>query len=399
MVKHIQWRYYVLAALYSGGANATSALLMIFLLSRGLDERGAMLAYACYFLALALVEIPTGAGADVGGRKRAFVIACGINAVGMMTYAFAESFFAFALAASVVGVGTALAGGTLDSWLVAQMKRQPEGEEAIPETFFRTAILKCVVAAAAGFVGIVYAGESMMVTWVAASVIFAGTGLLAHCVMREADFDEKPRLSNRETCAALRKTAQDAIAYWRANANVRFIVVAVAALYCSMVIPNMLWQPHFLQWLPDKSYLGYVWAGAQAANALGALVAMRIAQYGRESGRKALLICHVVVAVGIIGSAMGGNIAASLLWYFVYQAGRGAFEPINRAYLHRSIDSEGVRTTVASIEAIGHHLGSALGLVIGAQVVYSLSREMALILAGALLLAYTLSRLTKNGKG
>src|SRR3989344_9079526 len=122
MSKKITLRYYLLAALYYGGLNMTSAMFMTFLLMRGLDERSAMIAYAFYFAALTSIEIPTGAGSDVGGRKNAFMLACTLSATSMIVYSFSESFWTFALAATLGGFGAAFANGTLDSWFATQMR-------------------------------------------------------------------------------------------------------------------------------------------------------------------------------------------------------------------------------------------------------------------------------------
>ncbi len=393
MVRTVTLRYYLLAVVHYCGLNMTSAMFMAFLLTRGLDEREAMLAYAFYFIALTSVEIPTGAGSDVGGRKRAFMLACGLNACSMIAYAFSESFLAFACAATLGGIGTAFANGTLDSWFVTQLKRTGGAEQSFDLIFTKAELFKSTVAAIAGFVGIKLAGSTLQVPWFIAAVSFVGTGAFAFFLMHEKDFEGRRHASLEEMWSAIKRTMREGVAYGLANKKIGFLVTAVAALYAAVMIPNMLWQPHFLQWLPDRESLGYVWLAMMVANGLGMLLVMVPRLLGFEMyDRKTLLVCLTAIGTGIFGMACFGNFADSLIFFLLYQAGRGAFQPINRAFLHRNIKTEEVRTTVSSMEAIGHHIGAALGLIVGSQLVYFVSREAALLSAGGFLIVFVALR-------
>ena len=391
MTAKIKLRYYLLALLYFAGVNMTSAMFMTFLLAKGLDERWAMISYAFYFIALTALEIPTGAISDVVGRKNAFVLACVLSATSMLVYASAESFWMFALAAALGGTGVAFANGTLDSWFVVQLRRA-SGQGSMDIEFTMAELLKTALAAIAGFVGIRFAGTTMQFPWFAAAFCFLGTATVAWWIMNEKDIAEREKVVFREKWELLKQTARDGIAYGRDNKKIAFIVWTTMAMYATIMIPNMLWQPHFLQWLSVQD-LGYVWISTMGATAFGILIVMSLRIWGLEIyDRKTLLICLMVMGGGIAAMALFGNFGDSFLVYLIYQVGRGAYQPINRAFLHRQIKSDHLRTTVASIEAIGHHVGAALGLVVGAYIVLLFSREVALILAGTFLFIFAIAR-------
>ena len=342
MIDTVRRRYYLLAVLHICGANMTAAVLMIYLKSMGLSEPQAMLAYASYFLVPILMQIPTGAVADTGGRKRAFLISCGVNAVCMPAYAMADNFYWFAFVAGVSGLA-----------------------------------------------GILIAGHSMQPTWIVACVVFVITGIVAWRVMDESDFVRERLVTSREKWRLMFQTAQTGVKQGLDNFRLRFVIVSVTALYAAMMIPNMLWQPHFLQWLPERDDLGWVWLGAQAFTGLGILIVLVLRLWGHEIyDRRTMLLCQFVIAIGIMGTGALSSPVASLAMYYMYQTARGAFMPINVAFLHRHIPSGTVRATVVSIEGGGHDIGSAVGLVLGAGIVYLFSREIALIFAGAFLLVF-----------
>lgn len=380
MPKKITLRYLILAVVHYCGLNLTSAMFTTFLLSRGLDERMAMVVYAMYFLALTTVEIPTGASADIGGRKNAFMISCVFSAASMVGYAYAQDFYVFALAAIGGGIGAAFANGTLDSWFVTQLKNAEADNGSLDLAFTKADLWKTGVSAFAGFVGIKFAGETMQIPWFASALCFLIVGVLAALLMHESEIKKRERL----TWEKFRGTAREALDYGRGNRRIRFVVFAAAALYGTVMIPNMLWQPHFLKWLPGKEVLGYIWIAMMVANAFGNRVVWEMRRRGAEIyDRRTMLICLMLIGIGIFGTGFCKDPLDSLLFFMLYQGARGAYQPINKSFLHRHIADEEMRTTVSSIEAIGHHVGAALGLFVGAVIVYSLAREMALILAGS----------------
>jgi len=390
MVRLVTLRYCFLVVLHYCAVNMTSAMFMTYLTRvGGLDDRWAMIAYAAYFLALTSVEIPTGAGSDVGGRKNAFVLASAFNAVSVIAYAFSGNFWAFAASAALGGIGAAFANGTLDSWFVTQLRRAGRPKESYDLIFTKVELFKCLVAGISGFIGIKFAGQTMQFPWFSAAVFYILTGIFAYMLMAEKDIAERAPVPLPQMWKMVKQTARDGVAYGRANHKIWFIVTTVAALYATVMIPNLLWQPHFLKWLPGVESLGYVWLGMMAANGFGVLVVMVPRLLGFEMyDRKTLLLCLVVAGIGIFGMALFRDLENSLTLFFIYQAGRGAFQPVNRAFLHRNIESEELRTTISSMEAIGHHVGAAVGLVIMANVVYFVSREVALMCAGAFLIVF-----------
>ena len=70
-------QYYVLSCLFSaGGLSVISAIYVTYLIKNGLDLFQVNLVNAIFFFTLFVCEIPTGAFADLFGRKKSFVIAC-----------------------------------------------------------------------------------------------------------------------------------------------------------------------------------------------------------------------------------------------------------------------------------------------------------------------------------
>ncbi len=82
-----------------------AATYVMFLIGRGLNLFEANLVNFAFFTTLFLCEIPTGAVADVFGRKMSFVISCFLYAIGMFVYASSHSLYGF-IAAEVIAAFT-----------------------------------------------------------------------------------------------------------------------------------------------------------------------------------------------------------------------------------------------------------------------------------------------------
>src|SRR6185369_4258736 len=123
MQRKIIRQYYVLSCLFNGGGmSIISAIYVTFLIHNGLNLFQVNLVNAIFFLTLFLCEIPTGAFADIFGRKTSFVAACGMLCASMFVYGSSHTFFGFVLAEMLGAVGTTFRSGAFQAWLVDSLK-------------------------------------------------------------------------------------------------------------------------------------------------------------------------------------------------------------------------------------------------------------------------------------
>ncbi len=73
-IRDIIRRYYTVWGMYSFAGGFLFGVYPIFLRSRGLDQFQINSVLATYFLVLFLTDVPTGAFADLLGRRRSFVL-------------------------------------------------------------------------------------------------------------------------------------------------------------------------------------------------------------------------------------------------------------------------------------------------------------------------------------
>src|SRR5438309_329980 len=114
--------YYLVYSLYSLSWSFIGPMYALFLLSRGLDLFEMSVVPAIYWIVSFLFEVPTGAFADLAGRKTSFLMSCVIRMIAFGLYAYADTFAAFAVAEFIDALGSTLASGALDAWAVDGMR-------------------------------------------------------------------------------------------------------------------------------------------------------------------------------------------------------------------------------------------------------------------------------------
>ena len=176
--------YYLVFGLYSLWAWFVAPIYPLFLRSRGLDALEVNLVLATYLIIVFVFEVPTGAAADLVGRKASFLLSCALRAVAFGLYAVAQSFTDCLIAELIDGIGTTLASGALDAWAIDGMR--DEGDNRPVERFFaRAQILARVGMILGGLVCAYLAAVDFALPWWVAAAGFAVTGAIGAAVMRE----------------------------------------------------------------------------------------------------------------------------------------------------------------------------------------------------------------------
>lgn len=391
MAKATIRQYLVLLVLQKCGMGMIAATYATFLLGRGLDLLQINLVNLAFFVTMFVCEIPTGAFADVFGRKKSVVVSSALFAMSMLAYAFSTVFWQFVLAEILGAIAHTFASGAFDAWFVDKLKHHGY-EEKLNPLFSKAAQVGTGMGLLAALGGAMLFDLSPALPWLVGAGFFALAGIIALLTMKEEYFVHEP-VSFKIGLEALRNTVRASITYGVKNKNVRFVMLLVLAFYFATMAPNMQWQPFFGQWLPTQTYLGLVFVAIALSLILGARLSERLLRHVSE--RNALVACEVVTAAGIAATVAFGVVPA-LVMFLLHEVARGAFGPIKTAYLHDNIPSK-ERATITSFESIASHFGGAIGLVVSGALAKYGSIPLAWIVSGGVLLVAALV-LSRNRK-
>lgn len=349
--------YYVVWSLYSFSWSFLAPVYPLFLLSRGLDLFQINVVMAVFLITSFVFEVPTGALADLAGRKAAFLLSCCIRMGAFGLYFFAHGFVDCIIAEGIDALGNTLANGALDAWAVDGMRA--EGAGAATDRFFaRAQIIARTVMIASGLAGGYLGQRDIALPWLVAAASFALTGMVAAAIMREHAI-VSPAGARRDR--SLVRTMRDGLATVRRTPVLLLLcVLTLAAAFATMPV-YMTWQPRMQALTGEGAWLmGCIWALVNVAAIAGsALIPRLLGQYHREyvlAG--ATLLRGSMLAVAAVVTAF----VPALMGVLMMEIGFGLSEPLLQAWMNEHIEPA-QRATVLSVRAMCFTLGGGAGLV------------------------------------
>ncbi|MEK7122834.1 MAG: MFS transporter [Patescibacteria group bacterium] len=370
-----------------------SATYVTFLMSHNLSLFEVNMVNFVFFTAMFLSEIPTGALADVYGRKASFLVACFLMGLGMTLYGISESFWWFIAAEALVGIGMTFESGAFRAWAVDQMNHHSESL-TLSKLFGAAEQAKYASLIIGGVVGgFVAQATNLAVPWFMSAGVYAITGTLAFFWMRE-DYrgthsdkaDEKPTFV---------ETIRSSVQFIRSSKAFRFIALISVVQFIAVQAPNMFWQPFFKNALPGQSTLGILFAGMMGALIIGSWGAHRLLKRFDGAYRHILLLAQGIIGAGLIGTAMIINPLFAVPFFLLHEFARGAFNPIADAHLHEEIPSR-QRATLDSFMALTRSAGAMIGLAATGLLADHTSIATTWFVSGALLVM-SAAALWRNG--
>ncbi|MEI6528413.1 MAG: MFS transporter [bacterium] len=365
-----------------------------YLRSFGLDELQVNLVNVAFFITIFLFEIPTGIFADVFGRKKSFVMACFIFTISNLIYATSHSFWGFVTAEIIGAIAATFSSGAFQAWFVDRLKHYGHNEK-LNDVLVIEQWASCGAGALCAVAGGAMADYYLPLPWIAGSVAFFMTGIIAVFAMREEAF-VKTSHSWRSALVKMKDTAVMSYRFARKDKAFKFILLAGMVLAFSLMAPNMEWQTIFHFKTPKNLYNGLIMAGVLAFIMLGGIASKWLVKKVTNE-QVAITISQIVIGIFIILSVSSGYVPVVIGFFLAHEAGRGMYGPIKNAYLNDTIPGA-ERATLLSVESMTSNLSGALGLVTSGAIAKYFGIPAAWIVSGGLLIVLTiiLNRVTRQ---
>jgi MFS family permease len=351
--------YYLVAGGYTFAAFFITPIYPLFLLSRGLDLFQINAILGVYLISVFLFEVPTGAVADLFGRKVSFLLSCAVRLGAYTLYTRADGFADCVVAEFIDAVGTTLASGALEAWVVDE--RRAEGDHRPTDTMFaRTRVISRTMMVGGGVAaGYLAAWGGMVVPWLVAAAGFAVTGVLGAVLMRETH--EPPGLGGSH---AFGHTMFDGVRAVRATPVLLVMcLISLAMAFAAMPL-YILWQPRMEALAgADLRLLGWIWALlCLAALAGSGLVPTLLRRFERHT---VLCVAALWRSAMLVVAAAATTIQPALVGLVLQEMSFGLTDPVLTAWANEHVRAE-QRATVLSVRSTFWTLGGAAGLsVIG----------------------------------
>ena len=378
--------YYGLSGLNRLGYSFIFATYAIFLMKRGMSLFDLNLINSIYFVTVIVAEIPTGAVADVFGRKKSFVMAAVFYSAAMFVYYFSHSFTGFCLAEVLAALGATLWSGTFQAWLVDRFKYFGSRKPLFPY-FARVSQIELGAGILGSLGGGYMANYDLSASWLVAGGIFLICGLLAALLMKENYFRAR-KLVLKNSLLKYSNIVKVSWSIGTTNKTVRFLMLLGFVLWFAEQAPNMQWQPFFQKDLQTNSEFGWISSGISVAMIIGAQIAGFLVTFWK-SEKRAIVFTTLMMATAIALSGLMKSFPAALGIFLFFELLRGAYRPLTDTLINREIPSR-ERTTVLSFANMLFSIGGWLGLVLSGLLAEHISIPYAWLVSGFVLFAATL---------
>ncbi|MFA6432372.1 MAG: MFS transporter [Candidatus Paceibacterota bacterium] len=392
MNRKIIRQYYILSCLFdAGGMAIISAIYVAFLINNGLNLFETNMVNVAFFLTLFVCEIPTGAFADIFGRKTSFVLACGLMCVSMFIYGYSRTFWGFVIAEVVAAIGSTFKSGAFQAWMVDSLKHHGY-EGSCTQIFARERLIRQIGGGIGAVTGSYLMAVDQSLPWFFGASILGITTIVAWTTMEEEYF-VKTAFSWGKGWASMKSVAVSSIHYGMDHKAVRFVLIITAIQIFAVQALNMYWQPFFKDHGLKDKHLGFMFVAMMCMLAIGAFIASKL--NSQENERRIIIRTQIMVGIIIVAAALVPGLPFIAVLFLLHEVPRGCWSPMIDGYLQHRIPSY-ERATITSFCSIAPHIGGVVGLIVSGVIAQFYGIATAWIFSGIVLVGGALL-VARNG--
>jgi len=353
------WPFYV-DALFLTILVLFPAFYIIYLIDIGLSLFQIGVLSSVLFVSGVLFEVPTGAVADIFGRKFSTILGLFLTGLTTISIFFFTSFYSLILLFFVWGSVGTLISGAKDAWIVDLVKSNKR-DELVSEYYTKKHSFVSAGFLLSGVVG------AFLVKQFGLSIIWPITGsasLLAAFIFLWVKEDFKKKKQHiKEHYKDLMKHTKESVKYSKNHTIISSILMV--ALVMALLIGftgDMLWYP-FLQELGfQEHWFGYFFS---ATSALGIFAPLLIKPLVKRTGSYIKYLLWVMffmflilfltgfTKILVIATVLGALFFSS--WHFFHPA---------RQVLFQTFTPSKMRATISSLETMLYSIGTAISFPI-----------------------------------
>lgn len=334
------------------------ATYQLFLASRGMNLLEINVINMFFMAGMFLMEVPTGAFADIFGRKKSVVAGCFALSLSMLVYFIGNNFWMFVAAELIGALGLTFLSGALEAWVVDALAFH--GYDGELSHVFRRETYATQIGIIFGSLAGGYLGErSLALPWLVSAIATFLVGCFAIFALKEMRSERKKFTLSLDP---FRRTISDSIALGYKNKSVWFVILFGMLLAVSVQGMNMQWPFVFQNTFGFfTSKLGWLFVAISVFTMLGGQLSKYISSRIKQE-KNAVVLSQGITAIGILGASSMAGVVPVTFAFLLHELGRGVLGPIKQNYLNNRIPSE-QRATILSFDSMIGRSGSFLGLL------------------------------------
>ncbi|MBP7076298.1 MAG: MFS transporter [Bacteroidales bacterium] len=353
-------------------------IIVLFYQSHGLSLRDVLTVQAVYSVSIVLWEIPSGYAADYWGRRKTIILGSILGTIGFVIYSFANGFWGFIAAESVLGIGISLISGADSAILYDSLVEKGRQNEYMK--------LEGRVISIGNFSETLAALAGGLLAEISLRTPFIAQTFVAFIAVPASFLLYEPARTKPIIQAGMRHILSIVRHSLFVDKDLRRNIMYSAIIGSATLSMAWFLQPYLQAELKmSAAHIGITWFIMNLAVGLATLIAYKVEKVA--GARNTLILIALAIPGGYILMAYIHSwivLGVVLLFYIV----RGIATPVLKDYINRITTSD-IRATVLSVRNfLIRILFSIIGPFVGYFAdVYSL--RQALYLAGTLFFIFS----------
>jgi len=355
----------------------TAPFSVVYFNSVGLNFLQIGIIFSAYSLSVFVFEIPTGAFADLFGRKASVRLSFILEGIMLFTIFFITNFYFLVLLFFLRGLARTFQSGSYDAWVVDSL-RQNNKSKYIHDFFTKMQSLYSLAFIFSGIIG------SLAVAYFGLKSIWIFTGLSQFLSLLIISFPKekfrKKTLKIKSSFNDLWKQTKDSVSYGYNHPVLLFLIIIAFVLGIGGSFEGLIsWTSLLKSYnFPDYGF-GYLWSALGIAGILAPLTSKLFLKRNKE--RRFLIASSFLILIYgvfvLLSNILSLLLALAFIGYFLADMQH----PVQETYFNRFIPSK-MRSTIISIKSMIISLATIIGAPLAGFVVDKFGGKFAVFLFG-----------------
>lgn len=379
--------FYVITCLFYLHIGFMGSTYVLFFYSLGISKFTTNLIISTFSITLFIAEIPTGAYADIFGKRKSLILSGIFLTLSMLLFTFGQSAIVFIISEVLMGCAFAFVSGALESWAIEKLKLK---DKEIDKLFTEQNKYLNLVLILGGLLGGFASNYSLRYIW----ILSLATAIIYLILVLIFVKEEKIEISKNNMkfkkkfingIMQIKTTTINIFGYLLKNKNIRNIIFYNCILEFSFSPIFIYWAPLLNEYSNSKIWvLGIVWVVIKISNMIGNEFLNRIITKKDLSRESILYVSTSLIGICIFIASLSKDFDIILIAFITFEILLGIVQPIQRSCINNYIDIE-ERATILSFESMSRSSFSYTSMIIMGYIADKLSMNITWIIVSIIM--------------
>lgn len=326
------------------------------------------------WLASLVFEIPTGAVADVYGRKFSVLLGFFIEGLGALLIFFFTDFYYLVFVFAFIGFGATFSSGAKEAWVVDLVK---SNQKLMKNYFVKISSVLGFSAIFSGIIGAWFVKNfGLRPIWLVGSVSFL-VSIIFLLFARENFSGNKPTV--KKSLLKLKNQTEKSFWYTKRHPVLSYLILAsIVGIFASLLESAFTWIPYLQEVGLQDHQFGYLFSAMGVMGFVAPLIGGKLSRIGKE--KKFIMFSIALTILCTVFIIFTNTLIPALTIFMLTFLFSQMYAPISSVYFQKFAPSK-MRATITSVKSMLSALAGVIFLPIVGLIVDKIGPKYSIFLS------------------